>query len=839
MHLRLPHTLHYPITITELHKNTNDEVARFEPLFSYFYRSTVAEDDEFGETHQVEKTFPARFESSVDGTLKRWKILKGTVITTFGQDVAEIEEPCSHGVQFGGMCVNCGKDMEERSYVTNQLDTNRAQISMIHDNVSLRVSEDEATKVEEEAKRRLLSSRKLSLVVDLDQTIIQATVDTTIGKWQEEPDNPNYESVKEVRKFQLVDDAQRPDGNWYYVKLRPGLVDFLENVSKKYELHIYTMGTRAYAQNIANIIDPDRKIFGDRILSRDESGSLTAKNLQRLFPVDTKMVVIIDDRGDVWKWNENLIKVTPYDFFVGIGDINASFLPKKPKMKASPKLVEAPASTSKGNAVWNKEGLNTNGDFQNGSESKESALEQLLSMGGGDDPTVLQTQTTEHDETLAAQAHEQPLLQLQKRLEADADAAEAAQVGTSGDDSHSDHERPRHNLLHDDDEELLYLEQSLLKVHQEFFDTYSRQLASAQGGRVSELRGSRTSRKKTPVANLDLEMVPDIKTIMPAIKRRVLAGVVLVFSGVVPLGTDVQASDIARWAKSFGAKVEEEVSSRRTTHVIAARNRTAKVRQAIRKGKGRIKVVSTQWLTESLVQWKRQDEGPYLLRTEAEDVGRPFPGEEDEILSESEEVPSAFDTDADITDREDNERTRMKQLQIKNDTVIDEEDLADLLPGEVPDPTSPIGGTNADWKSMHDEIAEFLGSDDDDDSDLDSIVSGGSDRSGVSRASSRKVGKKSKRSVDDELPPMDERSAKRQSMNRGTNLSFNMSSDAAEPDGEENGREEDEVMGDEDGGEGGGDGDGDEDEDGWGSFEEELEAELERDAAEAQANGEG
>ena len=29
------------------------------------------------------------------------------------EDIAEIEELCAHGVQYGGMCVNCGKDMTE------------------------------------------------------------------------------------------------------------------------------------------------------------------------------------------------------------------------------------------------------------------------------------------------------------------------------------------------------------------------------------------------------------------------------------------------------------------------------------------------------------------------------------------------------------------------------------------------------------------------------------------------------------------------------------------------------------------------------------------------------
>jgi FCP1-like phosphatase family protein len=76
-------------------------------------------------------------------------------------------------------------------------------------------------------------------------------------------------------------------------------------------MHVYTMGTRAYAEQVCALIDPTGKVFGGRLLSRDESGSLTQKSLQRLFPCDTSMVVIIDDRADVWEWSPNLIKVVP------------------------------------------------------------------------------------------------------------------------------------------------------------------------------------------------------------------------------------------------------------------------------------------------------------------------------------------------------------------------------------------------------------------------------------------------------------------------------------------------------------------------------------------------
>lgn len=116
----------------------------------------------------------------------------------------------------------------------------------------------------------------------------------------------------------------------------PGWKDFLNNMAIKYEMHVYTMGTRAYAEEVCAAIDPDKKIFGRRILSRDESGSefsfliskqvyvlsysplrgLTQKSLQRLFPCDTSMVVIIDDRADVWEWSPNLVKVIPCRYWI-------------------------------------------------------------------------------------------------------------------------------------------------------------------------------------------------------------------------------------------------------------------------------------------------------------------------------------------------------------------------------------------------------------------------------------------------------------------------------------------------------------------------------------------
>ena len=205
----------------------------------------------------------------------------------------------------------------------------------LHSSSSVKVTKDEATRLDTETKERLLARRKLSLIVDLDQTIIHVTVDPTVKEWAHDVNNPNWNALRDIVAFQLGADGKTvshqperlanhditsfatdgdEDGCWYYVKLRPGLGEFLQRVASKFELHVYTMGTRAYADCICRIVDPDGKLFGARILSRDENESLVQKSLARLFPISTNMVVVIDDRADVWSRSPNLIKVEPCMF---------------------------------------------------------------------------------------------------------------------------------------------------------------------------------------------------------------------------------------------------------------------------------------------------------------------------------------------------------------------------------------------------------------------------------------------------------------------------------------------------------------------------------------------
>lgn len=80
MLLRLPPSLHYPITVTSLLKQPGDKVERDEALFWYVYQTTVTEGDGLGNKVDVKRKFPTKFESTVDGEVVQWKIEKGDVI---------------------------------------------------------------------------------------------------------------------------------------------------------------------------------------------------------------------------------------------------------------------------------------------------------------------------------------------------------------------------------------------------------------------------------------------------------------------------------------------------------------------------------------------------------------------------------------------------------------------------------------------------------------------------------------------------------------------------------------------------------------------------------------
>lgn len=626
--ISLPPSVPFPVTVTAVLCLPGDEVKKHSALIKYRYWDY--QDDPNSKEQNPPKIRVERigtFESPIEGEVTEIEVGVNDEIPHSGVQLCTVQEPCSHTVQYGGLCALCGKAVEDEKDYSGYNYEDRATILMSHDNTGLRISLDEATKIEQSTTESLVADKKLILVVDLDQTIIHATVDPTVGEWQRDPQNPNYPFVKDVRSFSLEEEPAIPPGwvgvrpaptkCWYYVKLRPGLSEFLGRVSNLYELHIYTMATRNYALAIAGIIDPTGEYFGDRILSRDESGLLTHKNLKRLFPVDQSMVVIIDDRGDVWQWEANLLKVVPYDFFVGIGDINLSFLPKKNGQLVGPTkkrktiarleaMEEAQLSDSDGSGSADgsespeeQMGEGEESDSPDSDTEVSSPVDRILELGGGENnQNLLLEQLINRSQSLEQQQHDRPLAKLQHNL----DKIIHDEHNTPLPEANGKVEEEEENLLYDDDTELISLETALEKIHSEYYEEYKKYEAN---------RGSIPR--------------PDLTTIIPKLKSTRLSEVVVLFSGILPLGMNIDNADIVIWCRQFGVRVTNEVYPD-VTHVVCRDpsstfmkpGLTLKVRVA-KKTIPNVKIVNPDWLFACLSQWKAVSEKDYLIEVPEED----------------------------------------------------------------------------------------------------------------------------------------------------------------------------------------------------------------------------
>ncbi|KAF9582816.1 Carboxy-terminal domain (CTD) phosphatase, partial [Lunasporangiospora selenospora] len=264
---------HTPAVIVGIKTAVDKTQSEGDELLEYEYKEQVKGFSDEATTSILARR--AEIRSSRDGIVRTILVAKGDTISDENQALIEYEV-CEHVTQYEGMCCSCYKLVPKDS---------KSHINITHDATSLSVSRSEAKRLEQDTVNRLLAEGKLSLIVDLDQTLIHATVGKAIDEWV----NSQKGVPEDIRKFPLPD-SPTP----YYIKL------------SLYELHIYTMGTRNYAAAVANAIDPDGKFFSQRIVSRDENSN---------------------------------------EYFVGAGDINADFLPKQAPVVTTLPGPEATATT--------------------------------------------------------------------------------------------------------------------------------------------------------------------------------------------------------------------------------------------------------------------------------------------------------------------------------------------------------------------------------------------------------------------------------------------------------------------------------------------------------------
>ncbi|PSS27000.1 RNA polymerase II C-terminal domain phosphatase-like [Actinidia chinensis var. chinensis] len=179
------------------------------------------------------------------------------------------------------------------------------------------IHRERARRIEEQKK--LFAANKLCLVLDLDHTLLNSAkfaevdlVHDEILKKKEEQDREK--PYKHLFRFPHM-------GMW--TKLRPGIWNFLEKASKLYELHLYTMGNKLYATEMAKLLDPKGVLFAGRVISRGDDSDLfdgdervpKNKDLDGVLGMESG-VVIVDDSVRVWPHNKlNLIVVERYIYF--------------------------------------------------------------------------------------------------------------------------------------------------------------------------------------------------------------------------------------------------------------------------------------------------------------------------------------------------------------------------------------------------------------------------------------------------------------------------------------------------------------------------------------------
>ncbi|KAK1880876.1 RNA polymerase II subunit A C-terminal domain phosphatase, partial [Dissostichus eleginoides] len=618
------------------------------------------------------------------GVVKELCCQLGQVIPPGGV-IIRIEE-CSHPIVMKGLCAECGQDLTQLQSTNGKqhIPISTATVSMVHSVPELMVSSEQAEQLGREDQQRLHRNRKLVLMVDLDQTLIHTT-----------EQHCQRMSNKGILHFQLGRGEPM-----LHTRLRPHCKAFLEKIAKLYELHVFTFGSRLYAHTIAGFLDPEKKLFSHRILSRDECIDPFSKtgNLRNLFPCGDSMVSIIDDREDVWKFAPNLITVKKYIYFQGTGDINAppgsreAQLAKKGRLRTNFPVVYAtprqevrqvdrrraqkgllvpknritdPRKRRKDQSISAKEESTTPQEVptnerthpkevvedesgkvkgsETDAESRETQVSDRTNVKEDDSNRTLVTKELKESSNSSVPTHESNNLDFDLSSDSDNDSvtnkpstpesesegktnkksgqeevkkdhgegakeveSNSKSEGETGSESAEpsgvlppdpelgngcpdkrEPETESQNSEQSGDDHLIYLEEVLERIHGEYYTRYEAYLKK---------EGSET---------------PDMRKIAPELKSKTLEGTTIVFSGLYPTNYPMERTREHYHAKALGAKIGKHLvlnaqDPNRTTHLIAARAGTEKVRQA--QECKHLHVVNPDWLWSCLERWERVEE---------------------------------------------------------------------------------------------------------------------------------------------------------------------------------------------------------------------------------------
>ena len=163
-------------------------------------------------------------------------------------------EPCQHPAIMEGLCAVCGESIGPQGQpqplaMSQPIPRNPVMSQVtVSGGFTMTVSETEAQQISVQNSKRLLDHKKLSLVLDLDHTLVHATADPRA--------RAHYVARDDVRSLilQVPDEPWMPPWMQHYVKLRPHVKEFLLEAQPLYEISVYTAGTRSYAEHVTMLL---------------------------------------------------------------------------------------------------------------------------------------------------------------------------------------------------------------------------------------------------------------------------------------------------------------------------------------------------------------------------------------------------------------------------------------------------------------------------------------------------------------------------------------------------------------------------------------------------------
>ena len=155
--------------------------------------------------------------------------------------------------------------------------------------------------------KRVSKKTNKTLILDLDETLIHTISDDEMDQFDQ----------KKIDRRKVKANYTKTEEEIFYI--RPGLIDFLKYVSKRFECILFTAAGSSYTQRILTEIDPKKEYF-DHILTRahcrrvwtSRTEITLRKGLDRINR-DPSHVIVVDDVADNWRDDfENLIIAKPY-----------------------------------------------------------------------------------------------------------------------------------------------------------------------------------------------------------------------------------------------------------------------------------------------------------------------------------------------------------------------------------------------------------------------------------------------------------------------------------------------------------------------------------------------